>query len=105
MSQHDDGQLAFDFDRDRSIQEQFESFDLAHPEVYELFVAFAKAVRSRRSRYSADAILHRIRWEVALGHLTTPKINNNFASRYARKLMSEDPSFSGFFELRVLKNV
>ena len=30
-------------------------------------------------------------------------MNNNYHSRYARKLISEDPGFASFFELRKLQ--
>jgi len=36
--------------------------------------------------------------------VSSPKLNNNFTSRMARKLMEEDPEFKGFFELRRLKS-
>ncbi len=43
----------------------FERFDRAHPDVWALFVRFAEELRaSGRHHYSADALLHRIRWEL-----------------------------------------
>jgi hypothetical protein len=52
-------------------------------------------------RYSADAILHRIRWEM---HVTRGNrafvANNNWAAPLARWFMARNPSCGKFFELR-----
>ena len=45
-----------------------------------------------------------LRWDLALNtnaSATQPKLNNNFTSRMARKLVAEDPEeWDGFFEMR-----
>lgn len=92
----------------RSIQARFEEFHEAHPEVYWLFRHFAQEVRlAGHRRYSADAILHRIRWEYDVNRHRDGgfKINDHFSSRYARLLMADDPSFEGFFATRELRNI
>lgn len=90
-----------------TIQANFEEFHNANPGVFELFHRFAMQVKnSGRTRYSADAILHRIRWHMDIDTNAADdfKINNNWSSRYARKLMKEHPTvFGGFFEVRELK--
>jgi hypothetical protein len=89
-----------------SIQAAFETFDRDHPEVYRLFVQLANQMRDAgRKRYSADAILHRIRWhfDVNTHRRGGFKINDHFSSRYARKLIAQDPTFDGFFTLKELK--
>jgi hypothetical protein len=90
-----------------TIQQRFEAFDAAFPGVFVLFRRFARELRAiGRKRYSADAILHRIRWEFAINPdraFDDRKINNDFSSRYARKLADEEPAFEEFFEFRVLK--
>lgn len=91
--------------RHLSIQERFEGFHENHPEIYELFQRFARELRDAgRSHYSADAILHRIRWEYDVNprHDEQFKINDHFSSRYARLLIEDDASFEGFFSLRNL---
>lgn len=99
-------QATFNFDTRRAIQDQFESFDKANPRVWELFVRFAEQAKAAgQKRYSSDAILHRIRWHINIEtHGDDFKINNNFSSRYARKLVAERPEFEGFFSLRELKS-
>jgi len=99
-------QRSFDFTRAAGIQSRFDDFDRAHPEVFRLFRFFAHMLKQKgKERFSADAILHRIRWEFAVNMECDGgfKVNNDFSSRYARKLISEDPAFDGFFELRRLK--
>jgi hypothetical protein len=106
-------QLELDFEPpaealpDATIAERFAAYHEAHPEVFALFLRFARELRAAgRDRYSADAILHRCRWHYAIEGRDASgfKLNNNYASRYARKLMSEYPDeFSNFFELRELK--
>ena len=89
-----------------SIDERFRLFDRAHPEVFRLFRQYAEFIRGKgHDRYSADAILHRIRWHFAIDKGDRDfAINNNFSSRYARLLMEVDPAFVGFFEVRELRS-
>jgi len=92
---------------ERTIWEQFEEYDQRHPEVWELFQEFAHLARDRgRSRYSARAIMHRIRWERDVEQTVDEpfKISNLWSSRYARKLIASDPEYwDGFFDLRDIK--
>lgn len=95
------------FDRDeQSIDARFREYDRAHPEVFRKFRELADGLRAAGwSRYSADALMHRIRWHYHVERQDREwKINNDFSSRYARLLMDVDPSFVGFFETRVLKS-
>lgn len=88
------------------IDEAFSQYHAAHPEVYASFCAIALGlIRRGHQHYSADAILHVIRYKVAIKKdvLSLCKINNNFTSRYARKFMRDYPKHEGFFETRVLK--
>lgn len=96
-------------DESPSIQTRFFRFDERNPHVYRLFKRFAEEVlRAGHSHYSADAILHRIRWHLSVETVNpnpdTYKINDHFSSRYARKLMDEDERFRGFFTTRRLQS-
>lgn len=91
---------------EQSIDEAFRAFDRANPDVFRKFRELAEQIRaSGWTRYSADALLHRIRW-----HYHVEKgdraflINDHWSSRYARLLIDIDPSFQGFFELRRLRS-
>ena len=69
---------------------------------------------SGHHHFGAKAIMERVRWEVSVymrrshfeGYVATTgeqfKVNNNYTSRYARKLISEKPEFKGFFQTRRL---
>lgn len=87
------------------IQIQFERFDAANPQVYEEIVRRARQMKVRGYRhYGMHTILHVIRWHTDMKTAGEPfKINNNYSSRYARKLISEYPEFEGFFSTRTLK--
>jgi hypothetical protein len=95
------------FDRDKTIQERFDRFCIQHPDVFSLFRKIAWELRGRGyKRYSADGILHIVRYnyDTSGNDAAGFKINNVFSSRFARKLIAEDPTFDGFFETRVLKS-
>ena len=75
--------------------------------MWRLFVEFALLAKARgRTRYSARAIMQRIRWEREVEQEAAEpfKISNLWSSRYARKLVNADPeTWAGFFELRQTK--
>jgi len=83
----------------------FRAFDRDHPEVYAMFRRFAFEVhRAGHSRFSARAIVHRIRWETAMKPTDEQfKINNNWTPYLARKLAAENTMFADFFEFRHAK--
>ena len=73
------------------------------PEVCALFERLALDLLKRGfDRYSADAILHQIRWQMHMmrGNLTF-KINDHWSAPLARWFMARHPKADGFFELRV----
>lgn len=80
----------------------FAEFLVAQPDVFPLFCRLAREVRAAgHKRYSADAIVHRIRWHYTIELAQADfKINNWFRAPMARKLEREDVSFEGFFEYR-----
>jgi len=84
------------------LRDAFERFDADNPKVWELFVRFTKQLIARGFKhYSADAVLHRVRWETAVETTGDAfKVNNNFVSGYARKFEREYPEHAGFFRMR-----
>jgi hypothetical protein len=80
----------------------FEQYDIQNPTVWELFKQFTfETIHAGRNRFSADSILHRIRWETAVKTKDVHfKINNNFSADYARKFTAQFPQYKEFFELR-----
>lgn len=81
---------------------EFESFDKANPEVWKLFRRFTfELIDKGRTHFSADAVVHRIRWETAIRTTTTDyKINDHHVAFYARKFMRLYPQYDGFFRTR-----
>lgn len=79
-------------------------FDRDNPGVYALFVKLANDVRGRgKARYSARAIVHRMRWwyEFEVKENAEFKINDHSAEYMARRLATEQPEqFGRFFEFR-----
>lgn len=90
-----------------TIEEAFERFDEAHPDVYEQFVDIALDLKRRGTQhYSADAICHVIRFfRVTSGKDADGwKINNNFTALYARKAIAEHAALAEFFQLRARRS-
>jgi hypothetical protein len=88
------------------IDNDFDVYDRANPMVYRRFCEIAQSIITKGLKhYSADAILHVIRYEstVKKEPMELFKINNNYSSRYARKFMSDHPQHKKFFETRVLR--
>jgi hypothetical protein len=90
------------------LEAQFAEFHAENPEVYRLFDRFTYDVIKRGlTHYSADAIMHRVRWftTVETSDVEGYKINNNWVAFYSRLWMRDHPEHEGFFETRVQKAV
>ena len=84
---------------------RFAAFDLAHPEVWRLFCDYAFEARNAgHLRYSADAILHRVRWHTSVMERKALHLNNDWTPYYARKFHETYPDLAGFFETRALRS-
>lgn len=101
-----------------TTQERFELFHAANPHVYEMFRFFMKELLRRgHTRISPNFIVDRIRWEMMVPTVATPgcgwhvaggkplKINDHFASRYARLVIAEHPAAAKIIELRKLRTL
>ena len=90
------------------LDAEFDRFLAENPDVYRRFRTIAVKLKAKGfNRWGAKAIWEVLRYEMALKSVTTGEkyaLNNNFTSRFARKLMDEEPEdFAGFFETRTLK--
>lgn len=85
-----------------TVTERFQAFHRRNPHVYDLFRRFAvEALESGRPRFSADCVLHRIRWfEAVETRGGAFKVNDAAGAFYARMLAAEDPRFARFFRFR-----
>ena len=99
---------------DRDWRDAFLTYHAENPKIYALFKRFTfEVIDLGHDHYSADAIMHRVRWETAVtaqpqpGQRVDPdepfKINNNYVAHYARMFMSEFPRYDGFFRTRGTK--
>ena len=93
------------FTQRSKLEAEFDRFDSDHVDVWLLFRRFAlDAIAAGRSRFSADAILHRIRWfttvEAGAPGASVWKINDHYSAFYARKFVRLMPEHQSLFELR-----
>ena len=85
-------------------QAKFERYHKENPEIWEEFKEATFAlIKVGRKHFSADAILHSIRFNTVLRGGTDFKINNNYSSMYSRLFTANFPEHKDFFEQRKLK--
>jgi hypothetical protein len=86
------------------LEAAFWRFHADNPAVYLLFDKFAhQIIAAGFQRYSADAVIHRIRWHTNIvARNPVLRISNNHASYYARLWMANNPKHTRLFELRAV---
>lgn len=108
-----EGQLGLELDpeeqrrqREATIQEAFERFDRENPHVYTELVMLARRYKRRGNRKCGIGMLFEVlRWRSGMRTGGDDfKLNNNYRSRYVRKMMREYPEFDGWFEIRELQS-
>jgi hypothetical protein len=84
------------------LEAAFWRFHLDNPHVYLLFDKFTHQIISAGfRRYSADAVMHRIRWHTNIvARNPMLRMSNNHAAYYARLWMANNPQHTQLFELR-----
>lgn len=94
--------------KNKTIDEAFNAFDAANPHVYDNLVRLTKRLRTAgRRRVGIGHLFEVLRWEYAIqtDHKESQyTLNNNFRSRYARKIIDENPDLQDMFEIRELKS-
>jgi len=90
-----------------TTQEKFNRFHELNPDVYKKFKSLALiGISQGRQMMGANQIIEIIRWDSF--DLKTKgdkyKINNNYASRYARKFVEDFPQHKEKFKFRALKS-
>lgn len=86
-------------------KENFEKHHEKNPKIYETFETYALKAAERKSRYSAKAIFHIIRWETELEEQGSDyKIDDGWISHYARLFMERNPEHTGLFRTAARKN-
>lgn len=89
---------------DQSIQARFERFHAANPDVYQELVRLARKLRNQGlDKYGIVGLYEVLRYDRTLSTDGKPfKLSNDFRSRYARLIMSQEPDLQGFFQTREL---
>jgi hypothetical protein len=90
-----------------SIDEAFQMFHAANPQVYELLVDLARRAKGRgRTRIGMKMLYEVARWHFYLSANKDDEymLNNNYTSRYARLIQDREPDLSGMFETRRLRS-
>ena len=85
-----------------SLEQRWREYDRKHPETYRLFVRFTmELIAAGRKHYSANAVVHRIRWHTAIECGDDGfKVNNDFARCMSDRFSAEHPQHDGFFRTR-----
>lgn len=88
-----------------SIQDRFESFHRANPQVYAALRSLAfQMIGNGVRQYGIKGLFEILRWQFALQTNGEPfRLSNDFTSRYARLLVKNNPELDGFFTLRELR--
>lgn len=88
----------------QSPQERFAQFHEANPQVYTHLVALARAGKAAGAHHLGIGMLfEELRWQSTIGTIGEEfKLNNNFRSHYARRIMAQEADLRGVFELREL---
>lgn len=89
------------------LEDEWATYHVAHPRVYELICKFASvAIAKGRKRYAIATIWELIRWHVDF-ELDEPefKLPNNHRAYYARLWMQEHPDYPGFFTTATLRHL
>lgn len=95
--------------RKPTIDEVFEAFHEAHPEVLEEFVRLARAAKSKgHKRIGGKMCAELVRWRFVIDREYDPEtertfaLNNVVVSRLVRRLQEDHPDLADMFETRKL---
>lgn len=98
-----------------TIQNSFERFHKANPQVYQLILKECnRALAANKKKFSIKAIGNYIRWNIFIetkeetlfshkGEIKKFRLNDAYFSRYARLIISEYPHLEKYLELRDLR--
>ncbi len=90
---------------DPTIEQRFIEFHKANPAVYQTLVRLAREAKNvGKTRIGMKALFERARWDMWLQTRGDEfKLNNTYASRFARLIEANEPDLTGLFERRRLR--
>ncbi|MDN3025697.1 hypothetical protein [Streptomyces sp. S.PB5] len=85
-----------------TIQERFEAFDQLNPWILKHLESLtADCIERGLTRIGIGMLFEVLRWQYGLATRGEPwKLNNDFRSRYVRRLIDLHPEWSPLFEIR-----
>lgn len=75
-----------------------------NPVTYGLFVKFALRAARRNERIGVKMIAERVRWECAVEKSGEYKVNNNYVSYIARRMIQDYPELKRLIETREVRS-
>ena len=88
----------------KTLDQAFQEYNEAHPEVYKTFEQMALALINKGVKhYGSKAIIEAIRYHTSVTEGLEFKINNNITPLFARVFENKYPQHQGFFEKRASK--
>jgi hypothetical protein len=88
----------------KTLDQAFQEYNEAHPEVYKTFEQMALALINKGVKhYGSKAIIEAIRYHTSVSEGKEFKINNNITPLFARVFEDRNPQHKGFFEKRASK--
>lgn len=88
----------------KTLEQAFQEYNQAHPEVYKAFEQMALALINKGVKhYGSKAIIEAIRFTTSVSEGKEFKINNNITPLFARVFENNHPQHKGFFEKRASK--
>lgn len=86
-----------------TLDERFDSFHAANPHVADAIEALAAQWLSRHTKVGVKAVLENLRWRSGIETEGDPwRLNNSYASRYARLMVERHPDWDDRIERRAL---
>lgn len=88
------------------LEERFAAWLELNLHIWKLFERFTfEAIRAGHAHYSADAIVHRIRWHTSVETQGDEfKVNNDYVAGLARLWAEAHPKHAAFFRTRERKS-
>lgn len=92
-------------DDDRTVQAQFEQFHQDNPDVFLKLEQLTADWLAHQPTVGMKMLWEVLRWQTttAVSHVSGPKFNNNYTSRYARLILEKHPEWVGRIRVRELR--
>jgi hypothetical protein len=83
-----------------NLRRETEAWIESNPEVYEMFLRFAREMAALKAPFGAKLLAERVRWECLIQKHGEYKLNNNHVAYIARRLVMDDQKLAGLLRFR-----